>query len=330
MSDPFADMDALDREAHRWLTLLLSGEASTVDADALRLWRRQSPAHEQAFLRARKRWRDYGRAGEALLAKGARASWRSPKPVFSKPVLSRRTMIGGAAVGSMAATAAYLMIRPPLGLWPSLSEFAADYRTGTGEQRDIALANDLSIRLNTQTSLMAPSPSGDIDKFELISGEASFARLVDANRMLNVIAAGGLSKTRNGRFDVRNIDAQVCVTCVSGEVEVVLGAASAVIGPGQQLRYGAGELQAARATDIGVSTAWQDGYLVFRSTPLSDVVTEINRYRPGRVVLVNAELATNLVNGRFEIRRTAEVLQWIEQAFGVKGRVLPGGVVLLG
>lgn len=325
MSDPFTEMDTLDREAHRWLMLLLSGDASTADADALRLWRRQSAAHEDAFTRARKRWRDYGRAGQALRAKGKSIHWKA-----TGPALSRRTLIRGAAVGGMAAMASYLVVRPPLGLWPSLSEFAAEYRTGTGEQRKIALLSNVSIRLNTQTSLTAPTTEGDIDRIELISGEASFSRPADGDRTLNVIAANGRSITKNGRFDIRNIGAEVCVTCVDGEIKIEFGNDTAVIGQGQQLRYGSGGLQAARAADLDVSTAWQEGYLIFRSTPLSDVITEINRYRPGKVVLMNSELAANLVNGRFDIRRTTDVLEWIEQAFSIRGRALPGGIVLLG
>ncbi len=57
-------------------------------------------------------------------------------------------MLGGA----IAAAAGYLVIRPPLDMWPSIEELSADYRTGEGEQRKVMLAPDISVELNTQTS----------------------------------------------------------------------------------------------------------------------------------------------------------------------------------
>ena len=56
----------------------------------------------------------------------------------------------------------HLALKPPLGLWPSLSELGADYRTGTGEQRTIAFAGDVQIALNTQTSLTI-RPATDVE-----------------------------------------------------------------------------------------------------------------------------------------------------------------------
>ena len=53
------DLEALEREAHRWVAQLVSGEATTADAEALKQWRRQSPAHEEAFLAATRRWKDF-------------------------------------------------------------------------------------------------------------------------------------------------------------------------------------------------------------------------------------------------------------------------------
>ena len=40
--------------------------------------------------------------------------------------------------------------------------------------------------------------------------------------------------------------------------------------------------------DTVVVTAWRDGVLVFRNTPLVRVIEEVNRYRPGRIILAAA------------------------------------------
>ncbi|WP_398469782.1 FecR family protein [Tardiphaga sp.] len=322
MPRPIDDDEHLAREAHRWVALLVSGEASTADADALRVWRRTSPAHEQAFAHARRRWKDYGQAGATLRDTGQLPPWTPPRPM-----LNRRALLGGSAAAA-ACAAGYVVAKPPFGLWPSLSELAADYRTGTGEQRRITLAGDVSVRLNTQTSLTIADKAAD--ELKLIAGEAAFAMPAGARRSLAVIAGDGRSTATTGRFEVRNVGASVCVTCVDGEVRVDHAGDAAVLTSGKQLRYDARGLQSASAADLNVSTAWQDGMLVFRLTPLADVVAEINRYRPGKVVLMSDELGSSPVNGRFRIQRIEEVLVWIEQAFNIKTRALPGGIVLLG
>lgn len=324
MSDRYGELGSLDREAHRWVTLLVSGEASTSDAEALKQWCQQSPAHERAFAAATRRWKNFGPAGRALLDQGRVPAWLPPEPM-----VSRRAMLGGMGVG-LAGAASYAIIQPPLGLWPSLSELTADYRTATGEQRKIMLTGNVSVQLNTQTSIAIPTSSGETDEVKLIAGEASFAIPAAARKPLVVFAGDGRSVANRARFDVRNVGATVCVTCLDGEVQIEQGRDTAVIGARQQLRYNVRGLQTARKIDLDEYTAWQEGMLVFRLTPLVDVIAEINRYRPGRVVLISPDLGSSPVNGRFHIQRIDDVLVWIEQAFSIRVRSLPGGLVLLG
>lgn len=310
---------ALDREAHRWITQLVSGEASTADADALRRWCKQSPAHEAAFAGAVRQWRDFGRAGQNLRARPDVPSWKPP-------LVSRRVALGGA--GSLAAAiAGYAVVRPPFGLWPSLTELRADYRTATGEERHFTLADDIQVRMSSQTSIAIPTAANDRDRVKLIVGEAAFTN--SSQRELEVATDNGRTIAKQARFDVRNIGASVCVTCFDGALRVESVARAASIGPRQQIRYDAAGLRPALTIDPAEAAAWHDGILIFHFTPLAQVIAEINRYRPGRVILMNAALAQSPVNGRFSIRRTDEVLLWIEQAFGAKPLVLPGGIVLL-
>src|SRR5262249_58154354 len=87
--------------------------------------------------------------------------------------IGRRAFMGGAIAASAAA--AYVAIRPPLELWPSLSELAADYRTAPGEQRSIVLAGGASVELNTRTSIVLRPSTEATERIELISGETAVA-----------------------------------------------------------------------------------------------------------------------------------------------------------
>jgi transmembrane sensor len=278
-------------------------------------------AHQAAFAAAARQWKDFGPAGRDLMA-------QQQLPVWGPSPISRRAALGGAA--ALAASAAgYAVVKPPLDLWPSLHELTADYRTATGEQRRITLGNDVAVRMNTQTSIAIPTAAASSDEIKLVGGEASFAMAPGAPNSLVVDAGEVRTVASRARFDVRHLGSTVCVTCFEGAVRVERGAEVATIGATQQVRADDRGLHPVVSVDPVEAAAWQDGILIFRFTPLSDVIAEINRYRPGKVVLINAALRMSPVNGRFRIQRIDEVLTWIEIAFGATLRSLPGGIRLL-
>src|SRR5262249_25097467 len=158
------------REAHDWVVRLTSGEATAADAEALRRWRAASSEHRRAFAEANLVWdRMHIAATESLVRK---AVARAPRAQRTWHLPSRGTFLAGAAAGSAAAAAAYAVVRPPFDLWPSLSEVTADYRTGVGQQRQFAIVDDVSLKLNTRTSI-ALLPRADAgrgaDRIELIA-----------------------------------------------------------------------------------------------------------------------------------------------------------------
>jgi transmembrane sensor len=83
------------------------------------------------------------------------------------------------------------------------------------------------------------------------------------------------------------------------------------------------------SVDPAQVTAWQSGLLIFRDRPLAAVVEEVNRYRPGKIVIVSAELRQRAVNGDFEIKKLDSFVTQVEQLFGAHATSLPGGLVLL-
>jgi transmembrane sensor len=314
----------LEQEAHAWIRRLISGEASAADAAALRRWCDRSPAHAAAFSEASQLWQAFGAAGESLRS-DERAANEYRQTAARGVSIGRRALIGGA----LAASATAIMIaRPPLGLWPSFSELRADFRTGAGEQRQIAVADGVSVQMNTRTSISIGT-KGDSAAVELIAGEASFKTPDRRSQPFSVMAGGGKTSTMSAGFEVRLAGTSACVTCLADEVEVEHRGRTVALQPRQQVSYGEDGLGSAVMIDPAVVSAWQQGLIIFHMTPLIDVIEELNRYRPGRIVLLNSQLGRSPVNGRFRIDQPDEALAQIERAFGVRHRTLPGGLVLL-
>jgi transmembrane sensor len=320
-----------EQEAVAWVQKLVSGEATAADVEVFKHWCAESPAHASAFVEAKRVWGRVGAAGRALhdpkedLAAELDALGRDRK------VMNRRMIVGGGAA-VVAAASIYGVISPPFGLWPSFSELDADYRTGTGEQRNVTFASNVAISLNTQTSLAIRPAERAEDRIELISGEASFATS-RAARSFAVLAANGKTITASGRFDVRYTTTgerfPVRVTCFEGTVRIEHRNEAADLGPGRRVQYGAAGLGQIGAIDPVAASDWQRGIVEFHGTPLTKAVQEINRYRPGRIILMSATLAQKEISGRFHIDQMDEVLLQLQHAFGARLQHLPGGIVLV-
>ncbi|CFB65415.1 FecR family protein [Pandoraea apista] len=323
------DAQAVNRDAHAWVRRLTSGEATVADAQALQQWCDASPSHAAAFADARRLWRDIGPAGERVRAR-ERAEARRPARV------GRRVFLGG-ALASVAGIGAAVIA--PVGIWGAMTSLAhADYRTSVGEQRQIALANDVTVNLNTQTRIALMNKDGGAGGgasgsaragIDLLDGEIAVDNSRSAGRFV-VTAGDGRAIGTQANFEVRNLDTRVCVTCVSGNVRVELGSHSVQLAASQQVIYQGRHLGNAMSVDAAVATAWRSGVLVFRDTPLADVVGEINRYRAGRVVVIDSHLAQSRLSGRFRIDRLSEVFAQIQEVLGARVTQLPGGIVVVG
>ncbi|PJC98259.1 iron dicitrate transport regulator FecR [Janthinobacterium sp. BJB1] len=311
-----ADSDAaIGQQAAAWWARLRADDFTRADADALRAWCASSPDHARAWRELQQLWQ----ALDPALTRAAAAPQRENVLAFpARP--GRRAFLGGALAAGVAA----LALRPPLGAWPSLQELGADYRTGTGEQRQVALSPQMTVQLNTQTRIDVRAP----ESIELLAGEAEILAS-GARQPVSVLAGAGRLLAQSARFNVRHTDDAVCVTCLAGAVDVVWRQRRVTLDAGQQVVYDGRGVQAARMAAPGEASAWRTGALSFAGKPLAEVVAEINRYRPGRVLLRNPELGRRLVRMRFSIAQIDGALAMIRDLTGAQMTSLPGGVVLL-
>lgn len=306
---------AIEDEARERLVLLTSGRATERDLAALKRWCGQSERHARAFAEANRLW-----DGIAAAAPFGGPLGRPPARTYG-----RRALV---IAGSTAAAAAvgYCVVRPPLALWPSVSEYRADVRTGTGERRQLALT-DVVVDLNTRTSVNLRRDGNEV---ELVTGEAAIATARPLAAPLTVVAAGGRLQVSDGQFNLRCDDGQrSVVTCRRGSVAIEGLGAAVTLREGQQTAYAHGALEAAVTVDPAVVMAWRDGQLVFRRTPLSQVIDEINRYRPGRIVVMNAALGRRPVEARVALDRTDDLIVLVHEAYGAHVTRLPAGIVVL-
>ena len=76
--------------------------------------------------------------------------------------------------------------------------------------------------------------------------------------------------------------------------------------------------------DVDRATSWHRGVLIFDRQPLAKVIEQLNRYRPGRVVLANADLGEREVSGVFRLDMLDSALAILTQELQVQRVELAG------
>jgi ferric-dicitrate binding protein FerR (iron transport regulator) len=319
---------ALHKEAQHWLLRLTSGTATTYDARAFEHWCGQSRAHVEAFAETRRMWENLGPAAQSLMAR--EKAQAAPGDVANlprmQPRMSRRAFLGAA----IAASVALVVVHPPLQLWPSLSDMVADYRTATGEQREVDLGQGIVIHMNTQTAMNLRKAQGRLVGIDLLDGEIQVKATDAASGPVSVFAGGGrIDVAVQAKCNVRCYGSDVQVTGLDGATTLQYKGRSAVLKTAQQADYGNGLFSQVAPADIEITMAWRRRVLIFDGQPLAKVVEEINRYRPGKIILANDSLAARRVQARFSLNQLADAAALIQDAYGAKVTALPGGIVIL-
>jgi transmembrane sensor len=320
-------------QASAWLVRLRSGDASADEQQAFEQWCETNP--QTAHL-LRDTWSSL-RSAAAEIAEEERANgsaWRGQagRRASVHPLRPGRRAFVGFAI---AAGASWLALKPPMQLWPALGDFAADWRTGTGEQRRVVLSERVAIEMNTQTRMDRLPVQDTLHGVELVAGEAEIvaapppAGYAGPMRTIAVVAGKGRMQAEVARFDIKRVDGQVCVTCLSGTVAFEHPRRRMVLQPAQQIVYDDRDVQMVSGVDPSAVTSWRRGVLVFNGVPLSQVVSEINRYRPGKIILRNASLGDNRIQAQFPIAKLDDVVGMLGKLYGAHITQLPGNIVLL-
>ena len=309
--------ELLERRALDWIVRITSGDATDADREAFARWRSTAPEYEAAALQAIRTWRNTGAAAASMVGVPSSAQ---------PPHLSRRMLLqGGVLAASVTGVA---VLGTELGFLPTLRQALADYRTTAGEQRRLDIWDGISIDLNTRTGLAVDTDNGG-RHFRLVGGEAAFTVRLRSDKPLTLRANNVSVLANQGVFVVRMEGRSVLVSCLEGSVDLVAPDFS-TLKPLQQAQCSDGGATTMAAVDPGVVAGWRRGQLVFRDEALSAVVSELNRYKKGKIVIVDRAVGSRRVSGVFHLNRIYEALDHLQTALGVPIRHFSPYVTFIG
>ena len=355
--------ERLEQEAVVWHARLSSGEMTPEQRVQFEQWKNLSAGHAKAHRKIQRLWqllpsalddRVTAAQSEALNASalllssthstadlgtfgGGRPSNGKISifpPERSKPPV--RTKAGLAKVsrwGLGLAMAASLLLIINAFCFDYLQHPFADYRTLIGEQKTLHLADGSTVYLNTDTAIDVSFDQRE-RRILLLQGEAEFAVAHDRNRPFRVTAGNTTTEAIGTHFAVHYSHAAGDVTLLEGAIRVTHRLANtenadhAVLKPGDHVAFNEQRLGAVQGADLTITDAWRRGRVVMNFVPLQDVVAEINRYRRGRVLLLDSELGQRKIHVAMKISQIDDWLDALEETLPLRVRHL-GPVVLL-
>lgn len=289
-------------QACEWLAILHSGEFTFAQQQQLAAWRAADAAHERAWQQAQALWQGL----EGLRGKAVPGMQPLLPERYRKPFRHRR--LSALAVACSLVLAVTLAICFPPVLWQ------ADYVTEKGEQRTLHLADGSTVILNTATALSIHFDD-NLRRIELLQGEAFF-EVAKGKQAFLVATDSGEVRAVGTAFSVR-IDAQETqVELVEGKVDIqdVRHQHRARLNAGQTAQITASQVFVQHAQAQTNLAVWRDGYLQFDGLPLADAIAQINRYRPGKVMLLNSRLAQQRVSGLFRLDALDQAIAGLKAA----------------
>lgn len=299
-----APSHAVIRQAAQWLALWHSGAMTDADRRKLADWRAAKPEHEQAW-----------RHAELLAQKFATIPAELGVPVLAREI-SRRDFIKPLALFMVAMPTGMLAYR-----YTPWREWMADYRTATGERREVVLADGSRVLLNTASAINVAFDN-EQRQIRLLVGEILVQTAPDphpAHRPFIVQTAEGSLRALGTRFIVRQQQGLTQLAVMEGAVEAAPATArqqAGIVQAGQQSSLTEREMHAVEALD-DKRAAWADGILYVDKMPLEEFVAELGRYRTG-VVRCEPDVAQLAVSGVFQLKDTDRILAALQNTLPVQ------------
>lgn len=318
----------VDDMAAYWVMRLSSPDCTPEDRYACEAWKREDPAHVEAFEKMQR-----GNAfGDRLLTEPlirerieqvheeVRASfWRRPS-----------TQYGAIAAGIALIFVVAVAVFASRSLSPNRETLVAAkeaYETAIGERSTIGLTDGSTVTLNTNSRIVVDYTESERE-IRLVRGQGFFEVAKDVNRPFVVVAGKKRVVALGTAFDVRlDGNSAVHVTLVEGLVDVsAVDAApsrtstpesetstSVQLKPGERLFATARGVSEVTQTDVDEQTSWRTGRVIFRNRPLEDVIEELNRYSVQQLVLDKDDRVQNLlVSGIFHTGRASNFVDALE------------------
>ena len=325
-ADSVIPTPAQEQAAFAWLSLL-HDRPSAGDQLTFSQWLRADPAHAEAYAQAQVVW-ELSEGPARTLADEEAFALQGYLHAMDRPRRSPVLRWSGAL-----AMAACLLLMVSLGTgWQPqrwIDDLGADYVSAPGEIRTVTLADQSQVTLDGDSAIAVDFSHGE--RHVQLRRGAGFFSVTHTGDPFVVAAEQGEARVLGTQFEVRLQPYGAQVTVLSGRVGVTADreGEQQILIAGQQVAYGEGTAQKLHSVDSDAQLAWRQGWLTYYKSTLADVIEDLRRYYPGRIVLLNDELAARKVSGSFPSKDPQAVLSSLQGVMGFEQHQVLGHLIIL-
>ncbi|BBH48008.1 FecR family protein [Pseudomonas sp. KU43P] len=323
MSHPEPITAAQSQAALHWLSRI-NEQPGVAQSAAFKRWLLADPRHGQAYDQAQAAWQ-LSAAPAARLAHEEHAGLQQYLEAMAKPP-ARKPWLRALATAACLTLAVGVAGGWHPGHW--LQDLQADFRSGD-TVRQVTLADQSEVTLDAGSAIAVDFQQGE-RRVRLLHG-AAFFQVTHNGEPFVVEAAGGEVRVLGTQFEVRDQGEGAQVTVRSGRVAVAAakGQGARELTANQQMAYTDGHPGELLTVDSDSRLAWRQGWLNYYQVPLAQVIEELGRYYPGRIVLLDGELAQRKVSGSFPVEQPLLALDSLGKVMGFSRRTVLGRLTVI-
>lgn len=200
--------------------------------------------------------------------------------------------------------------------------------TAYGVRTKITLSDGSEVWLNSGSTLSYPERFTEDKRQVTLSGEAFFKVKSDKDHRFDVQTSDGITVSAYGtEFNVQAYaeEPDIKATLAEGHIQIdqINQSASQELIPGEQAVYSRFTQQMqVRKANLLVETAWKDGKLIFRRTPMEEIAKQLSRHFNVNIQLQGKEIFDYTYSATFTTETLAEILSLLEKTAPIRCEII--------
>ena len=190
--------------------------------------------------------------------------------------------------------------------------------TENGQRSKVVLPDSSIVWLNSGTTLSYPDNFSNQNRKIILNGQAFFEVTHKRDYPFSVQANGLIVKVLGTKFDVDaySDEDEIAVVLESGKVELThkeFDSFSYYMKPGEKatIKLSDNRTMNVRQVDPKIYSSWKDGKLIFRNSPMRDVVEKLKKWYNINIEISNPEVYNSIFSGTIKNESYEEIFRLI-------------------
>lgn len=200
--------------------------------------------------------------------------------------------------------------------------------TAYGIRTKVILSDGSEVWLNSGSKLSYPKRFTKAKRQVVLSGEAFFKVKSDKKHRFDVQTSDGITVSAYGtEFNVQAYaeETEIKTTLTEGHIQISQTdrTGSQELLPGEQAVYSRyTQHMQVRKVDLLTETAWKDGKLVFRRTPMEEIAKQLSRHFNVNIQLQGKEIFDYTYSATFTTESLEEILSLLEKTAPIYCKII--------